>query len=198
MRKLTRIVSGRLAGGFCLAVASFYIALPLTLTGQITYTAAFTQTLSEGGIEYAEEVEEWLHVTIPPEHEYMDYDLVLQNDINDFEVRYRIDPDTDNSALVPLSAEVARLTASIASNDENSEIRIVVPPDSLLQDAFAADRGVIAYFSPKLTYSEKPYGALLTLHAWGHPVVYIVVLYADPAYDPLEKYRNIRFRNDAK
>lgn len=61
-----------------------------SVSAQITYTVAFTQALEKAGISYAEPVEQWLHVTLPPEHEFMKYDLVLQNDRNDLEFRYRI------------------------------------------------------------------------------------------------------------
>jgi len=167
---------------------------PVLVSAQITYTAAFTKTLYEAGIEYAAPTEQWLHVVLPPEDDYMDYNLVLENDRNDFEVRYRIQQHTRPDQAIPASIEVARLVASIASNAPETEIRIQIPPDSLLQKAFNADRGIIAYFTPKFDFSEKPYGALISLDMLGGTGIDVILLYYDPAYDPLYTFRSVRFR----
>ncbi|HLF65780.1 MAG TPA: hypothetical protein VI603_18610 [Saprospiraceae bacterium] len=164
-----------------------------TALGQIVYTVAFTRDLKKAGLEYAEPTEQWLHVTIPPRHEFMDYDLVLQNDRNDFEVRYSIHQDRHADMPIPASVTVSRLIASIASNDEIHEIHVKIPPDEFLKEAFNADRGVIAYFTPKDGFSEKDFGALLSLYAEDRPAVDIILLYMDPAFDPLSMYRSMRY-----
>jgi hypothetical protein len=165
-----------------------------SLVGQIIYTASFTRLLHDAGIEYAAPAESWLHVTIPPEDDYMDYDLVVENDRNDFEVRYRIHRQSAQSKQTPASVEVARLVASIASNEPETEIRITIPPDGLLKEAFNADRGVIGYFTPKPDFSEKTFGALVSLYQSSESAIDIVLLYNDPEFDPLGMYRSIRFR----
>jgi hypothetical protein len=162
--------------------------------GQITHTASFTRLLTNAGIEYLEPLEQWLHVTLPPLHDYMTYDLVLENDRNDFEVRYFVHRGMGSDVEVPASVTVAGLVASIASNAPESEIRIQVPSDSLLREAFNADRGIIARFTPKADFSEKPFGALISLYQEGRPGIDIVVLYTDPEYDPMWMYRNVRYR----
>jgi hypothetical protein len=91
---------------------------------------------------------------------------------------------------------VSRLVANIASNDEINDIRIRIPSDEQLSEAFNAHRGVIAYFTPKVEFSEKPYGALLSLFAIDKPAIDIVILYTDPTYDPLLSYRSIRYKED--
>jgi hypothetical protein len=160
---------------------------------QVTYTTEFTKLLEKEGIEYAEPTEQWLHVTIPPEHEYMRYDLVLQNDRNDYEVRYDIRHVRGRVPLIPPSVEVSRLLASIASNEDAHEILVKIPEASFIREAFNADQGILAYFRPKSEFSEKPYGALLTLYAGERQAIDVVFLFADPDYDPLTMYRSVRF-----
>lgn len=159
---------------------------------QITYTAAFTRLLEKAGMEYAEPAEQWMHVTVPPIDDYMDYDLVLENDKGDFEVRYAFHREKPENRTPP-SVEVARLVASIATNDPETEIRIQIPADTFLRQVFNADFGLIAHFIPKEDFSMKPYGALISLYAEGRSGIDVVLLYRDPDYNPLEMYRSIRF-----
>lgn len=168
------------------AVASGY--------GQITYTAAFTRLLEKSGMEYAEPAEQWMHVTVPPVDGYMDYDLVVENDREDFEIRYCFHLEK-RSKETPPSVEVARLVASIASNDPETEIRIQIPADSFLIQAFNADYGLIAHFIPKAEFSGKPIGVFISLYSENRPGIDIVLLYRDPAYDPLTMFRSIRFND---
>lgn len=181
-----------LAGWLLIWICGY--SLPTGASGQIVYTAAFTHLLDHAGLEYFTNTEEWLHVTIPPEDVYMDYHLVLENDRNDFEVRYHISDSSNTKSVTPAAVEVARLVATIATNDENSIIRIQIPPDALLHTVFNADRGILAYFTPKADFSEKPHGAILSLYKDNRPDVFIVFLYYDPAYSPLTQFRNIRYR----
>lgn len=176
------------------------LMLPLSWfegTGQVTYTSEFTKLLEKEGIEYAEPTEQWLHVTIPPEHEYMRYDLVLQNDRNDYEVRYDIRHARGRVPLIPPSVEVSRLLASIASNEVEHDIQVKIPDESFIREAFNAEQGILAYFTPKSEFSEKPYGALLTLYAGDRQAIDVVFLFADPDYDPLTMYRSVRFADIA-
>lgn len=174
----------------CLAVGWLLIH---SASAQITYTAAFTHALEKAGIGYAEPGEQWLHVTLPPEHEFMEYDLVLQNDRNDLEFRYRIQSGRYAESDIPASVIVSSLVASIATNQDPLDIHIQIPTDHFLKEAFNADRGVIAYFTPKAEFSEKPYGAYLSLYANGRSGIDIVILYADETFDPLTMYRGVYF-----
>lgn len=181
----------RMIGAPVICIGSLF-CLPVAVTGQIIYTAAFTRALEQAEIEYAEPVEQWLHVTLSPRHEFMEYDLVLQNDRNDFEVRYCID-NKHRTSDIPPSIAVSRLLASIASNAETEAITVKIPTDDFLKQAFNAERGMIAYFTPKFEFSEKTYGALLSLYSADRSAIDIVLLYQDPLYDPLTMFRNIRF-----
>jgi hypothetical protein len=175
------------------------LLLPLAVNaarGQIVYTADFTNILERSGINYYEPVEQWLHVTVPPRHAFMEYDLVLQNDRNDFEVRYDIHTHRRANEDIPATVLVSRLVSHIATNDEAYDVLVTLPTDSLLLEAFNADRGVCAYFRPKVEFSEKPFGALLSLFKAGHPSIDVIILYTDQSYDPLTMFRNIRYKEE--
>jgi hypothetical protein len=161
-----------------------------TLSGQLIYTLDFTRALAKAGIEYAEATEQWLHVVFPPYHVFMDYDLVLQNDRNDYEIRYHIRTLDEG---IPPTVAVSRLVASIASNAEIYDIHVKVLTEEFLKNAFNAERGVIAYFKPKEEFSEKPFGALLSLYTHDKPAIDVILLYRNPTYDPLKEYRGVRF-----
>jgi hypothetical protein len=158
--------------------------------GQVVYTAHFTKKLRQAGVEYAAPTEQWLHVVNPPQDEYMDYDLVLVNDRNDLEIRYRIG---EVPEMAPPSVEVTRLVATLASNADINDIVVKIPPPGFLKEAFNAEAGVIVYFTPKAEFSQKPYGALLSLYLQDRPGMNVVLLYIDPSFDPLNSYRSLRF-----
>lgn len=187
---------GAMIRGRLVIVVAFLVLAGIsgTVQSQITYTATFTRLLDKARIDYAVPAEQWLHVTLPPDHDYMHYDLVLENDRGDFEVRYRFHTGLPAEDMPP-AVEVARLVAHIASNNPETEIRIQIPPDRLLQEVFNAEAGVVAHFTPKEDFSMKPYGTLLSLYPSGYAGIDIVILYTDPEYNAVEKYRSVRFRD---
>lgn len=166
------------------------------LPAQIVHTARVTLLSRAAGLEYQEPVEQWLHVVYPPEHEYMRYDLALQNDRNDYEVRLRIRLPGTPEFTIPEPVEITRLLATIAINEPLHDIRIQIPPPDFLSEAFNAEQGLVAYFRPKPGFSEKPFGALISLFAEQRGAVDVVILYRDEAYDALSMFRNLRFRKE--
>lgn len=143
-------------------------------------------------MEYLESVEQWLHVVPDDRDQFMKYDLVLENDRNDFEVRYRIR--RGRHSRLPLHVEVPRLASSIASNQDGSEIHMTFPDSTFLMTHFNARSGIFADFAPKAAFSEKPYGTLVCLGNDEDACVDIVILRYNPDYNALDAFRNIRFR----
>lgn len=88
---------------------------------------------------------------------------------------------------------VSSLIATISTNQEPADIHIRIPTDRFLKEAYNADRGVIAYFTPKVEFSEKSYGAYLSLYADGRTGIDVVILYSDETFDPLTMYRGVYF-----
>ena len=160
---------------------------------QITYTAAFTQKIEKLGIEMYEPVESLLHVYPLEEDDFMAYDLVLQNDINDFEVRFRIRPENGKWQRTPENVEVLRLLTSVATNDLEADIRRIIPEDGFFVEAYNATGGFMAKFVPKETYSEKQYGTLVSIYREGVGAIDIVLLYHDAHYSAYNSFRGIRF-----
>ena len=165
-----------------------------TAPNEIVYTASFTKKIEKAHIDIYEPVESWLHVYPLDKDEYMHYDLVLQNDRNDFEVRYRIRPEKGRWKNVPQNMEVQRIITSIATNDPDANIRILKPEPSFFMETFNASDGIIAYFVPKLTYSEKRYGALISLEDPGNAAIDVIILYNDDGYDAYQSFRHLRFQ----
>lgn len=164
-------------------------------SAQITFTRSFTKKLERASLEYLEPVEDWMHVVPLRSDDYMQYDAVLQNDRNDFEARYRIRRINARWRRIPQNIEVGRLVASIATNIGDSEIAMEFPDEHYLREYFNADQGLFAHFTPKLSFSEKPYGTFISLYAEGRAVVDIVLLYHDHEYRAVDQYRSLRFRD---
>jgi len=161
--------------------------------GQIVYTSSFTRKIDKAGIELYTPVEEWLHVYPLDRDSFMSYDLVLQNDINDFEVRYRIRPDNSRWRKIPNELEFKRLLSHIATNDTEANIHVMIADSSFAREHFDASTCRFVHFTPKAGYSEKPYATLITLKSDYDVAIDIILLHYNPTYDPKESFRNVRF-----
>ena len=164
------------------------------LHSQIVYTHSFTELLKEAHLDYYKPIEEWYHVSPKIKDNYMKYDLVLINEDTDREVRYYIKPYQDDVLDQIPHVSMIRLMQHIATNDENAEIRALILDQDLLLNRFNADWGMCQYFIPKKSYSDLPFGALISLYAKGKSTVYAVVLYREFKFDPLEHFYQLRFR----
>ena len=177
---ITLVCAGGLA---CLAMAQ----------EPLTYTYSFTETLKQHGLEFYQPVENWLHVAGHREDGYLDYDLVLENDINDFEVRYRIRGHLTDGNRVPQQVELTRALASISINSAESEIRMRLLNEAFSRERFNAESAIFAEFMPKPTFSNKPYGTYISLYSTEYGAVDLILLYYDQEYDPLDSFVNLRF-----
>ena len=160
----------------------------------IVYTASFTKKIEKIHLDVYEPVESWLHVYPMSRDSFMRYDLVLQNDRNDFEVRYRIRPERGRWKNTPQFVEFQRVLSSIATNDPEADIRLLKPDQAFFEEAFNATDGSIAYFTPKFSFSEKTHGALISITDAGNAAVDIVILYNEDEYDALRSFRHLRFQ----
>lgn len=173
------------------------IAGPSVLLAQqpIIYTHGFTQMLDACELDYYKPLEEWYHVTPKRADRFMPYDLVIVNEDEEIEIRYALRP-AMNSAIDRLPhVDIMRLMQHIATNDETAEIRALILDEETLTERFNADWGMCQYFVPKRSYSRMPLGALISIYAKDRATAHAVVLYRDPAYDPLEKFYQLRFRD---
>jgi hypothetical protein len=170
------------------------IGLSSSLPAQLVYTASFTRKIEKAGIDLYKPVEQWLHVYPLDKDSFMTYDLVLQNDINDFEVRYRLRPDKGKWRNTPNEIEFKRLLSSLPTNDLEASIRTYFPDSTFARDNYNAASCYFADFIPKASYTEKPYATLVCLRSDQNVSVDIILLHYDPEYDPMESFRNLRFQ----
>ncbi len=160
----------------------------------IIYTYGFTEKLAACHLDYYKPLEEWYHVSPKQQDSYMPYDLVIVNEDAELEVRYALRPYADEALDKVPHVEIMRLMQHIAVNDENSDIRALILDEETLRERFNADWGMCQYFIPKRSYSDMPFGTLISLYAEGKATAHAIVLYRDVAYDPLEKFYQLRFR----
>ena len=176
-------------------IAFSWIACAGHITAQeLVYTRAFTDALEAQGLDYYEPVETWLHVTKHREDHFMDYTVILENDINDYEVRYRLRGRASAAEAFPPKIEIVRLISSISVNDEEADIRIRIPEQDFAHEHFNAEAVAFGDFTPKRSFSEKPYGTYISLYSSRYGSVDVILLYYDGEMDPLASYRNLRFR----
>ena len=173
---------------FLLSVSTFGQVEPLI------YTSKFTRLLKKAELEFFKPVEVWLRIKPVQRDRHMRYDLILHNEVNDFEVRYRILPSGRSKMETYPHIEASRLAASLASNADNSEIRVQVPDPAFVRETYNADWCTVHSFVPKASNTEKSFGSLLSILAEDQAMVNIVLLYDDPEYNVLEQFRQVRFQ----
>lgn len=160
---------------------------------EIVHTRSFTKKLQRASLEYLEPVEQYLHVVPLQRDEFMQYDLVLEDDRGEFEMRFRIRRINKHWRQIPQHVEIGRLVASMATNMDDADIAMEFPDPEFLRMHFNADEGLFAHFQPKASFSDKPHGTLVSLFAQDKAVVDVVLLYRDPQFIPVEQFRNVRF-----
>lgn len=180
--------------GSALAILLLWVWNGLAGQQSIIYTYGFTEKLAECHLDYYKPLEEWYHVSPKTKDTYMPYDLVIVNEDAELEIRYALRPYADQPVDKVPHVEIMRLMQHIAINDENAEIRALILDEETLRERFNADWGICQYFIPKKTYADFPFGTLISLYAEGKATAHAIVLYRDVAYDPLEKFYQLRFR----
>lgn len=178
---------------YTILALTFCVADGVLAQVEIVHTRSFTKKLQRASLEYLETVEQWLHVVPLQRDDFMHYDLVLEDDRGEFEMRFRIRRINKQWRQVPQNVEIGRLAASISSNLDDAEIRMEFPDEDFLRSHFNADQGLFAHFQPKTSFSNKPYGTLVSLFAEDKAVVDVILLYRNETYVPVDHFRNVRF-----
>ena len=176
-----------------IALSICVTAMTFPASGQLVFTRDFTEKMHRANLKFVEPVELWLHVYPLDGDAFMRYDLVLQNDRNDFEMRFRLRFPEGTRADVPQNVEASRLLASISSNTDGSEIQMEIPDTAFWQAHFNAHDGMIAHFVPKADFSEKSYGTLISILSLDSVIVDVIILRNDGNYHPMEAFRNLWF-----
>ena len=165
------------------------------LDAQIIYTDHFTEKLLASHLDYYKPLEQWYHVTPKTKDAFLKYDLVLINEAEDLEVRYILKPyEQDALDLFP-HVDNSRIIHHIASNDPENDITAIILTKGQAIKRYNANWGVVHYFTPKISFSTKPYGALISIFSEGKATANAILLYEDEKFDVLSGFHQLRFRD---
>ena len=138
---------------------------------------SFQEKIEKMGVEIYFPIENRIKQKRIPEDDYLEYDLVLKSR-NKFEIRYFLYPEGDHAyGTVHPHVEMTRTIASIATNDEDENIRITSLATREAQRRFGADWGIYADFVPKKSFSSFEIGRIVYLYKEGRGHLNCIILY---------------------
>ncbi|NND31130.1 MAG: hypothetical protein HKN76_00975 [Saprospiraceae bacterium] len=142
----------------------FLISLNL-LYGQLQYTQHFTDLLDECEASFVMPVEGWYKLKLLKKAEARKYDLMIESQEHEFEIRYKLIPDYQISA--PHITCVSTVS-DLASNEERFDIQLNVLDVEQARADFNADWAAYADFVPKSSITDKFYARLVMLQRDHH------------------------------
>ena len=172
-------MNDHLRTGMLILCLNLLLSATLRCQENIQFTHSFDLKLMIYDLEFFSPVERWLKITPLEEDDYLDYDLVLHSPPG---IEMRIDIDSDHSRYVP-TVEFQRALSSIATNDDDVLMEVTKHSTRYARNQFSADLAMTADFVPKRSFSNYPYGRLLSFYKEGRGMVKIVLLYED-SLDP--------------
>ena len=154
----------------------------VTVHGQqyFTHTTDFQQKLNHLGLYYYEPTEAWLHPIPSPENDYGPFDLVLESSEESVQIMYRFkEINSANDLMNHPNLDMYQYVATLASNDQNTNITLTGIEHSVLDTIFNADWGLYADFVPKQSLSPLPHCRLLAIYKEEHAMVYSMIFYKE-------------------
>jgi hypothetical protein len=153
-----------------------FLLIVLSQSGfsQIQYTQHFTRELKKCQASFVAPVEGWYKIKMLRNEPGLKYDLALQSEEKDFELRYDLQP--GYRANVP---HITCLTSAstLAINDDRADIRVNIFTPEQAREYFQADWAAWADFIPKPSITEKYYGRLVTLFREGDGLMQVVMFF---------------------
>ena len=147
---------------FFLLLSSF---LCQSVWGQLQYTQRFTNLLKRCDASFIMPIEGWYKIKLLRKSQARKYDLVLESEEHDFEIRFKLNP---NYALTAPHVTCAATVSDLAINNDYFDIRLnVFSADQAWAD-FNAEWAAYADFVPKPSISDKYYGRLVMLYRDDH------------------------------
>jgi len=154
----------------------------MSLNGQqyFTHTKGFQQKLDRLGLYYYEPTEAWLHPVKSSKIDFGDFDLVLESSDENIQIMYRFKEigSPDNLANHP-NLDMFQYVATLASNDQSTNITLTGIDHSVVDTIFNADWGLYADFVPKQSLSPLPHCRLLGIYKEKHAMVYSMIFYEE-------------------
>ena len=165
-----------------------------TAQSNAIFPQSIQQKADNMGIEFFYPIESRIKHKRNVKDNFLNYDLILKSK-NRFEIRYSLIPfDDPNYKSIHPHVEITRIIASIATNDENENIRMTVLSHEEAAIKFNADWGLYADFVPKDAFSKFKIGRIVSLYKEGRGYLNCIVLYKK---DNLDRFMGmpVRFTN---
>jgi len=146
---------------------------------KIKYNKSFLKKLEQVQIDLYTPVEGKYKSLRPSRNDYQPIDHIIFSKQEDLEIRYAIIPfnEKDKSTQVP-NIDFMRVVTSCATNrQEDAVISMHGLDEDDLIEHFNADWGNIAYFQPKVRFSNRKHCRLLGLYKEGRGMVYVFFLF---------------------
>lgn len=123
------------------------------------------------------------------------YDFAIRSKKEKLELRYIIELAPPNNPMYAVpSVQFSRMLTHLATNDEEALITVHSLSTADLE-IFNADWGKVAYFQPKIGFSDKPNCKLLSLYREGKGMVHVLFLFDKPSEAVDNRFYTLRFRD---
>lgn len=140
------------------------------------YPYAFQEKMEKMGVELFLPIESRIKQKKLVKDDFLEYDLVLKSKRN-FEIRYFLYPENQVEGTPPPQVELTRTLASIATNDEEENIRMTSLSHREAKRRFGADWAIYADFVPKQSFSDFAIGRIVSLFKEGRGYLNCIILY---------------------
>jgi hypothetical protein len=167
-----------------------------SIAQKIKYSKDFIKKLEQTQIDLFTPTEGKYKSRRPSKNDYQKIDHQIFSKKENLEIRYAILPfdEKDQRTQVP-HIDFMRVVTSTATN-ENEEALISVHQigETELKEHFNANWGNIAYFQPKIRFSDRKHCRLLGLYAEGKGMVYVFFLFDEPSQYLDNRLQALRFK----
>lgn len=165
----------------------FFLGISVVLCSQSNFPKDMERTLSKMQLEYMPPVEQFPSFFGKGEIEYFKYDFGLE--INGGEMLILVQTRNDDGTYIPQVA-VSGLVATLATNRQEFDIRVMSGNDQYLQDT-QSDWAIESLFIPKKGISDYKVAYLKALFKSGVGAVNILYLsHEEIEVFPIVKYAN--------
>ncbi len=154
---------------------------------KIQLTRSFDKKMEQMNLVYHFIDQSYLHVSYPDRDAFRKYDLVLEDDQSNIEIKVII---IQNPKLMFPNVKAASTISTMASNqDERDEITVQVLAQEESFNRYGADFVSIADYLPKRGITGKEYGRSISIYKEGLGMVITNIFYNQ--LENLESYNKI-------
>ena len=160
----------------------------------IRFTASFTQLVDEHHLMFDLPESSWYKVTSRQADALAGYDLILESQLENMEIRYRWQP-ANNLSEGEFKRHFIALLSTLATNQEDAFMAFNQIGSYLAMDRYHAQRAMIARFKTKYAVSRLPFARMLQLYHSEYVIITCMVLYQEKEQGELAQKRlqHLRF-----